>query len=136
MASKHVGGTFDDFLKEEGIYEEVTAIAKAKAKHVKIEKLSGFPPQGAVKYRHQYSILHDTAQNLSVMAHEFIQQKDYKKAARLFRIAAKYEAKAVSVILNLPRTKKILESSLAAIKFKAGKYAAIAKKTTEKKRKK
>ncbi|MBF0365778.1 MAG: Fis family transcriptional regulator [Oligoflexia bacterium] len=36
--NKHTGGDFDDFLKEEGLYEEVTAKALKKTSMYKLEK--------------------------------------------------------------------------------------------------
>jgi len=37
--NKHRGGNFDDFLKEEGIYEEVEIHAAKRAIAIKLEKL-------------------------------------------------------------------------------------------------
>ena len=33
--NKHIGSTFDSFLKEEGIFEEVTRMARAKIARLK-----------------------------------------------------------------------------------------------------
>ncbi|HEY4943198.1 MAG TPA: hypothetical protein VII56_17340 [Rhizomicrobium sp.] len=32
--NRHIGSTLDDFLKEEGIYEEVVRLAKRRPKHI------------------------------------------------------------------------------------------------------
>lgn len=123
--SKHIGGTFDDFLKEEGIYEEVTALAKAKSKALKLPE----------RNRHNYALLHDTAMHLSDSTMALIAEKKYKKASDLFLLASRYEEKAVAACPDkLERTKKILRSSLDALKFKAKKYKALANKPKKKKK--
>ena len=39
MKNKHMGSSFDDFLKEEGIFEEVTAAATKKVIAYQIQRL-------------------------------------------------------------------------------------------------
>lgn len=39
LKEKHIGSSFDDFLKEEGIYDEVTVAATKKALAFKLQQL-------------------------------------------------------------------------------------------------
>ena len=41
LKEKHIGSSFDDFLKEEGIYDEVVVAATKKALAFKLQQLMG-----------------------------------------------------------------------------------------------